>query len=136
MEEARFLLPMQWGVRGIQIQNDGPRRSTMGLQEQRDQQFVDRFGRVGNLVVAFSGGRTSRRQLQPIQRAFAGQRFTAEAASSCDRRDAAGENHPQNSASFPRTELRLGAKNELQTRRESHYTLSLKGLFSSDTDYP
>jgi hypothetical protein len=47
----------------------------MGLQEERDQQFVDRFARIDDLVVAFSGGRTSRRQLQPVQRAFAGQRF-------------------------------------------------------------
>src|SRR4030095_118641 len=75
MKEARFLLPMQWGVRGIQIQNDVARRLAMGLQKQRDQQFVYGYGRVGDLVVAFRSGRTYRRQLQPVQRAFAGQRF-------------------------------------------------------------
>jgi hypothetical protein len=34
MEEARFLLSMQWRVRSIQIQNDGPRCFPVGLQEQ------------------------------------------------------------------------------------------------------
>jgi hypothetical protein len=76
MEEARFLLPVQRGVGGVHIQNDGPRRFSMGLQyslfvrvlprfaaisvaiflrrrlKQRDQQFVDRFRCVADLVVA------------------------------------------------------------------------------------
>jgi hypothetical protein len=56
MEKACFLLPMQRGIRGIQIQNDGPRRFSMGLHKQRDQQFVDGFRCVGDLVVALGSG--------------------------------------------------------------------------------
>src|SRR5882762_719085 len=71
MEEARFLLAMQWRVRGIQVQNNGARCFVLGLQEERDQQFINGFWRIGDLVVALGGRRTSRRQFQPVQRAFA-----------------------------------------------------------------
>jgi hypothetical protein len=51
MEEARFLFSMQGRVGGIQIHNGGSRRFSMGLQKERDQQFVDGCGRIGNLVL-------------------------------------------------------------------------------------
>jgi hypothetical protein len=76
MEKARFLLPMQWRVRGIQIQNDRSRHFVLGLQKQRDQQFIDGFRRIGDLVVAFGSRRTSGRQFQPIQSAFPGEGFS------------------------------------------------------------
>ena len=75
MEEARFLLPMQRCVGGIQIQNDRLWRFSMRFQKELDQQFVDRFRSVGDLVVAFGSGRTGGGQFQPVQRTFAGQGF-------------------------------------------------------------
>jgi hypothetical protein len=44
------------------------------FQKEIDQQFVERFGGIADLVVAFRGRRTKGCQFQPVQRAFAGQR--------------------------------------------------------------
>jgi len=75
MEEACFLLSMQWRVRGIQIQNDGARCFPVGLQEERDQPFIDGFRSLGDLVVALGRRRTRRRQFQLVQSAFPRQGF-------------------------------------------------------------
>ena len=56
MEEARFLFPMQGPVRGIQIHNGGSRRFSMGLQKERDQQFVDGCGRMAILLWRSAAG--------------------------------------------------------------------------------
>src|ERR1700747_1656433 len=53
-------------------------------------------------------------------------RHAPQQAESCDRPGARAENHPPWSANSPRTGPPLDVKNELQTGRESRYTLSLK----------
>ncbi len=47
----------------------------MRFQKEVDQQFVERFGGIVDLVVAFRGRGTNRRQFQAVQRALAGQRL-------------------------------------------------------------
>ncbi len=74
MEEARFLLTMRGRVRGFQIHNDGSRRFSMGLQKERDQQFVDGCGRIANLVVALGCGGTGGGQFQLVQSTFPDER--------------------------------------------------------------
>jgi hypothetical protein len=73
MEEARFRLPIQERVHGIQTHKDGSRRFPMGLQKERDQQFVDGRARIGNLVVALGCGGTGERQFQAVQSTFTGE---------------------------------------------------------------
>jgi hypothetical protein len=71
VEEPAFLLPVQRIVRRIQVQDDLRRCLGMCLQEQIDQQPLDRCGVVTDPVIPRCLGPA---QLQPVQRALAGDR--------------------------------------------------------------
>jgi len=71
MQEAAFLVAVQGIVGRIEIEDDLLRRCLVGLEEQSDQQALDRRRVVANLVVARGPGR---RVLESVQRALAGER--------------------------------------------------------------
>ena len=71
VEEPAFLLAVQRIVRGIQVEDDLPRRLGVRLQEQIDEQRLDRRRVMADLVVA---RRLRPAQLQPVQRDLAGHR--------------------------------------------------------------
>ena len=52
MEELAFLIPMQWIVSGIQIEDDLLRRLLVGVEEEIDEQAFDRQGVVADFVIA------------------------------------------------------------------------------------
>ena len=71
MEETPLLMAVDRIVRGVQVERDPRRWLGMGVQEQVDEQPLDRRGIVGDLAVAVPvGGRV----LQAVQRALARQR--------------------------------------------------------------
>ena len=74
VEEAPFLVAVERVVRGIEIENDPLGRLRVRFQEQRDEQLLDRPRVVADLVVAVEG--RGRCVLEPVQRAFAGERGT------------------------------------------------------------
>ncbi|CAB4243990.1 protein of unknown function [Methylacidimicrobium sp. AP8] len=69
MEEALRLMSVKGDVGRIQIEHHLLRGLGMRLEVEIDQKTVDRFGRVVDLVVALA----STHQLQPVERALAGQ---------------------------------------------------------------
>ena len=87
MEKAAFLVPVQGlparvgergpnpalsgQFRGIEVEDDLFGRPRVGLEEELDQQALDRRAVVADLVVA---RRLGRRVLEPVQRALAGKR--------------------------------------------------------------
>ena len=74
--EAAFLMPVQRVVGGIQVENDRLGRRLVGLEEEGDEQALDRDWIVPNLVVA---ARFRRRGLELVERAFASERRTSPA---------------------------------------------------------
>ena len=74
MEEAAFLVAMDRIVGGIQVEDDPRRWPWVGVQEQRDEQALDRPRVVADLVIAIE--HLGRCVFQPIQRALAGERGT------------------------------------------------------------
>jgi hypothetical protein len=71
VEEALRLMAVQRDVGGVQIEHDLSWRRGVRLEEQVRQQPVDGFSRVADLVIASRAPH----QLQPVQRALAGQRL-------------------------------------------------------------
>jgi hypothetical protein len=71
MEEAAFLMAMQRVIGGVEIKDDPARRDDLAAQEEVDEQALDRRRIVANLVIT---ARSRRRVLEPVQRAFAGER--------------------------------------------------------------
>ena len=72
MEEPALLAAVDRIVGGIEIEGDLCRRFAVSIEEQVDEQPLNRCGVVADLVVARRPGR--RRMLEPVQRALAGQR--------------------------------------------------------------
>ena len=72
MEEALRLMAVDGDVGRIQIQHDLVGRAAVRFQKQVPQQAVQSLGRVADLVIAAGAAN----QLQPVQRALAGQRIT------------------------------------------------------------
>jgi hypothetical protein len=72
VEEAPLLVAVQRVIRGIEIENDLLGRRRVSLQEQRDEQLLDRRRVVADLMVAIE--RRGRRVLEPVERALAGER--------------------------------------------------------------
>ncbi len=73
VEEPPLLLAVQRIIGRIKVQNDLPRSSLMRLQEQIDQQMLDRHRVVADLVIA---RRLQLAQLQSVERRLAGHRRT------------------------------------------------------------
>ena len=73
VEEAAFLMPVQRIVGGVEIEDDLRRRRGMRVEEEIDEQRLDRRRIVADLVIA---RRLRPAQLQPVERRFAGQRRT------------------------------------------------------------
>ena len=76
VEKAPFLLAVQRVVGGIDIEHDAHGRPRVGLDEQVDQQRIERRRVIAHLLVAVRL-RARPRQLQPVQRALARQRRAA-----------------------------------------------------------
>jgi hypothetical protein len=74
VEEPAFLLAVERIVRRIEVQHDPRRRLLMGVQEVLDEQPLDGFVIVDDLVIARDLGR---RALQTIERATPGQGVAA-----------------------------------------------------------
>jgi hypothetical protein len=76
VEEPTFLVAVQRHVGCVQVEDELPRRrAAVGVEEQVDEQRLDRGVVVANAVVA--PRLAGRRVLQPVQRALARQRGTA-----------------------------------------------------------
>src|SRR6185437_13583864 len=73
VEEPSFLLAVQRIIGRIEIEDDLARRLLMRLQEQLDQQPLDRNRIVADLVIAC---RLQPAQLQPVQRRLSRNRCT------------------------------------------------------------
>ena len=71
MEEPAFLMTMQGIVGRIKVEGDLLGRRLVRLEEQLDEQALDRGRGVADLVVA---ARLGRRVLEPVERALAGER--------------------------------------------------------------
>jgi hypothetical protein len=84
VKEAALLMAMQRIIGGIEVEDDLPRRTSMGVEKQIDQQGFDRLRVVPDLVI---GRRLRLAQLEPVERRFAGHRRTVLAP----RRELAGE---------------------------------------------
>ena len=63
MEEAAFLVPVQAIIRGIEVEDDLLGRRLVRLEEEFDEQALDRRRVMADLVVA-TGAR--RRMLEPV----------------------------------------------------------------------
>ena len=72
VEEAALLVTMQRIIGGIEIEDDPFRRLLVRLEEEFDEQALDRPGLMADLVIAVE--RRGRCMLEPVQRALAGQR--------------------------------------------------------------
>jgi hypothetical protein len=73
VEEAAFLVAMQAIVGRIQIEDDLLGRGLVRLEEEADEQALDRRRIMPDLVIT---ARSQRRMLEPVERALAGQRGT------------------------------------------------------------
>jgi hypothetical protein len=76
MEEPTLLMPVQRVVGGVEIENDPLGRRLVRLEEEGDEQALDRHRVVADLVVA---ARRHRRVFEPVERALAGERRTTPA---------------------------------------------------------
>ncbi len=76
VEEPALLLAVQRIVGGVEIEDDLLRRCLVRLEEQRHEQPLNGGRVVADLVIA---GRQRPAQLQPVQRALAGNRTTVPA---------------------------------------------------------
>lgn len=66
VEEAAFLMPVQRDVGGVEVEDDLPRRRAVRVEEQIDEQRLDRRGIMADAVIA---ARLARRGVfQPVQR--------------------------------------------------------------------
>ncbi len=72
VEEAPFLVAVERIIGGVEIEDDPLRWLLVSLQEEFDEQPLDRPGLVPDLVIAVE--RRGRCMLEPVQRALAGQR--------------------------------------------------------------
>ena len=68
VEEAAFLMAVQRVVGGVEVEDDLLGRPVVRLEQQVDEQGLDRRGLMGNISVL--RGRLAR-QFQPVQRRFA-----------------------------------------------------------------
>ncbi len=75
VEEPPFLLTVDWIVGGIEIEHDLFGRLSVRLQEDIDQQRLDRLGHMADLAIPIPAAHRS--MLQPVQRRLPGQRRTA-----------------------------------------------------------
>jgi len=71
VEEPALLLAVQRIIRRIEVENDLFRRALMRIQEQLDQESLDRYRIVADLVIA---RRLKLAQLQSVERRLAGNR--------------------------------------------------------------
>jgi len=71
VEEPPLLMAVQRVVGGVEIEDDPARRCLVCLEEESDEQPLDRRPIVADLVVARG---SDRRVLEPVQRALAGER--------------------------------------------------------------
>jgi hypothetical protein len=71
VEEPPLLLAVQRIIGRIEVENDPPRRTLMGLYKQVDQKILDRHRIMADFVVA---RRRKLAQFQPVQRRLAGNR--------------------------------------------------------------
>ena len=71
MEEAAFLVAVQRIIRGVEVERDLLGRCLMRVEEEVDEQLLDRRSVVADLVVA---RRRQGRVLEPVERALAGER--------------------------------------------------------------
>src|SRR5271169_5662080 len=85
VEETALLMAVQRVVSGVEIEDDLPGRLVVRLQEQIDEQPLDRGPVMADLVIA---GRLGAAQLEPVQRRFPGDRR----ARLAPRRELAGQN--------------------------------------------
>jgi hypothetical protein len=74
VEKPAFLAAVDGIVGGVQVEGDARRCLGVGVQEQIDEQVLDRLRIVGDLAVAMI---IDRRVLQPVQGALAGKRCAA-----------------------------------------------------------
>ncbi len=73
VEEAPLLVPVQRVIGGIEIEDDLPRGTDVGIDKQINQQSFDRLRIVPDLV---TGLRRRLAQFEPVERRFAGHRRT------------------------------------------------------------
>ena len=71
VEEPALLMAVQRIVRGVEVEDDLLRGAAVRVEEQIDEQRLDRGAVVADLVIT---RRLRAAQLQPVQRALAGQR--------------------------------------------------------------
>jgi hypothetical protein len=71
MEEPAFLVAVQRVVGGVEIEDDPARRRLVRFEKEVDEQALDRFAVMADLMVARGA---DRRVLEPVQRALAGKR--------------------------------------------------------------
>ena len=71
VEKAPLLVSVQRVIGGIEIEDDLPRRTDVGIGKQIDQQRFDRLRIVPDLVI---GRRRRLAQFEPVERRFAGHR--------------------------------------------------------------
>ena len=76
MKKPAFLISVQRIIRRIQIQHDRLRRRRMRLEKDIDEQLIDLAVSQRRLLVAMILRGADRREFQPIERAFARQRFS------------------------------------------------------------
>jgi len=71
VEEPALLVAVQWVVGRVQVEHHPLGRHAMRVEEEIDQQTLDRRRIMGDLAVAL---RADRRMLEPVERALAGER--------------------------------------------------------------
>ena len=71
MEEAAFLVAVQRVVGGVEIEDDPAWRRLVRVEEEVDEQALDRFAVMADFMVARGADRGV---LEPVQRALAGER--------------------------------------------------------------
>jgi len=77
VKEAALLLAVQRVVRGVQIQHDPLGRPSVCLEKELHEQRFDLCLVGDDLLIACLAVRIRQRQLQPVERALAGQRLAA-----------------------------------------------------------
>jgi hypothetical protein len=75
MEEAAFLMTMQWIIGCIQVENEVSRWCGVGLQEDLDEQTVDGLRVSDDFLVACRRRGIGWCQLQTVEGTLAGQRL-------------------------------------------------------------
>ena len=71
MEEAAFLVAVQRVIGGVEIEDDPAWRRLVRVEEEVDEQALDRFAVMADFMVARGADRGV---LEPVERALAGER--------------------------------------------------------------